>query len=86
MMRDGLCPICHSHDVYKRESAWYLSGGDKTGIKMLHENYAEVTAVPTVYLCTDCGYFENYIEDSDALDLARRYWERADKRDGEDLL
>lgn len=86
MMRDGICPKCKSHDVYKRDNAWYLSGGDKTGIKMLHENYAEVTAVPTVYLCTDCGYFENYIEDIDALDLARRYWARADNRDGEDLL
>jgi hypothetical protein len=63
-----------------------MNGGDKTGIKMLHENYAEVTAVPTVYLCTDCGYFESYLEDENALDLARRYWARADNRDGEDLL
>jgi len=86
MMKDGMCPVCKSNDVYKRDNAWYLSGGDKTGIKMLHENYAEVTAVPTVYLCTDCGYFENYIDDEHALDLARRYWERADNRDGEDLL
>ena len=86
MMRDGICPICNSRDVYKRDNAWYLNGGDKTGIKMLHENYAEVTAIPTVYLCTDCGYFENYIEDEGALDLARRYWSRADNRDGEDLL
>ncbi|MGB7337383.1 MAG: hypothetical protein WBC91_00710 [Phototrophicaceae bacterium] len=85
-MRAGICPKCGSHDVYKRHNAWYLSGGDKTGIKMLHENYAEYTAVPTVYLCTDCGYFESYLEDDHALDLASRYWSRADNRDGEDLL
>jgi predicted nucleic-acid-binding Zn-ribbon protein len=73
-MREGLCPKCGSKHVRRRENAWYLSGGEKTGIKMLHENYAEYTAVPTVYLCTDCGYFESYIEDAKALGLARRYW------------
>lgn len=78
MMRDACCPKCGSHEVYKRQSAWYLSGGNKTGIKMLHENYAEVTAVPTVYLCTDCGYFESYVEDENVLALARRYWDKAD--------
>ena len=75
-MRDGCCCKCGSKQVRRRENAWYLSGGDKTGIKMLHENYAEVTAVPTVYLCTDCGYFESYVEDNHALGLARRFWEK----------
>ncbi len=76
-MRNGVCPQCGSHEVYRRPNAWYLSGGDKTGIKMLHENYAEMTAVPDVYLCVDCGYFESYIHDRKALELARRYWEPA---------
>jgi len=80
-MRNGICPQCGSDQVFKRGNAWYLSGGDKTGIKMLHENYAEYTAVPTVYLCTGCGYFESYIEDRKALELARRYWTRADDRE-----
>lgn len=80
-MRNGICPQCGSDEVYKRNNAWYLSGGDKTGIKMLHENYAEYTAVPTVYLCAHCGYFESYIEDPKALGLARRYWTRADEQD-----
>jgi hypothetical protein len=77
-MREGICPKCGSKQVRRRENAWYVSGGDKTGIKMLHEKHAEVTAVPTVYLCTDCGYFESYIEDAKALGLARRYWAKYD--------
>ena len=80
-MRDGCCPKCGSKQVRRRENAWYLSGGDKTGIKMLHENYAEVTAIPTVYLCTDCGYFESYVEDMHALGLARRFWEKPSKQE-----
>lgn len=82
-MRDSICPVCGSNEVYLRDRAWYVGNGEKSGIKILHEQFAEMTAVPTIYLCADCGYFESYIEDRKALELARRYWKRADGQPNE---
>lgn len=75
-MLDGICPVCGSDAVFQRDNAWYVGNGDKSGIKILHEQFAEMTAVPTIYICVDCGYFENYVEDPKALELVRRYWKR----------
>jgi predicted nucleic-acid-binding Zn-ribbon protein len=54
-MKNGICPKCNSTAVYFKEYALaeVTLDGKNTG-------YVN-------YVCTDCGYFETYITDREAL-------------------
>lgn len=61
-MKDGKCPKCGSENVYTREGGihyeqhWiYL---DTVGSEWKACKYDS-------YICTECGYFENYIREKD---------------------
>ena len=54
-MKSGVCPKCDSSNVYFKEYA-------------LDNVTLDGKSVPYVdYICTNCGYFETYITDKDAL-------------------
>ncbi|MCI0550527.1 MAG: hypothetical protein L0287_06205 [Anaerolineae bacterium] len=54
-MKSGTCPKCNSSSVYFKEYALYKVILDGRGVEYVG------------YVCTDCGYFETYITDKDAL-------------------
>ena len=54
-MKSGICPKCNSANVYFKP--YELSE------VRLHLKKVECLD----YVCTDCGYFETYITDKDAL-------------------
>lgn len=54
-MKNGKCPKCSSANVYHKEYA--LEEVNLDGKKAEH----------MAYLCIDCGYFETYITDKEAL-------------------
>ncbi len=54
-MRNGKCAKCNSSNVYFKDQ-------ELAEIRM---NTKQVQY--TAYLCADCGYFETYITDKDAL-------------------
>lgn len=54
-MKNGKCPKCNSSSVYFKEYALDMVTLDGKRVEYVN------------YLCTDCGYFETYITDKDAL-------------------
>lgn len=54
-MKSGKCPKCNSSNVYFKEYAL-------NSVSLDGKRVASVD-----YICTDCGYFETYITDKDAL-------------------
>ncbi len=60
-MKTGQCPKCKSHDIYCS-----LDGGGIGEEFSLHVSI-EDAMIPTeewqTFLCTACGYFENYLLD-----------------------
>jgi hypothetical protein len=54
-MKNGICIKCNSSHVYVKE--YELGTITLNGNRIANESY----------VCTDCGYFETYITDRDAL-------------------
>ena len=54
-MKSGTCPKCNSTHVYFKD--YELAEVRMNGKQVQY----------TAYICTDCGYFETYITDSNAL-------------------
>lgn len=54
-MKNGICPKCNSANVYFKP--------DELREVRLHLKKVECVD----YVCADCGYFETYITDKDAL-------------------
>jgi RNase P subunit RPR2 len=54
-MKNGTCPKCNSTSVYFKPYAL-----DKVTLNGKGVEYAN-------YVCADCGYFETYITDANAL-------------------
>ena len=71
-MKSGTCPKCQSLNVFKKKKGVTYEGGVYvyTGI---------ITAASPImsYVCTDCGYFENYIDDQGKLADVANKWQRA---------
>lgn len=54
-MKNGTCPKCKSSNVYFKAYAL-----DNVTLDGKNVEYVD-------YVCTDCGYFETYIEDKNEL-------------------
>jgi hypothetical protein len=69
-MKDGTCPRCQAKTVYAQRNGIYSGRGSpyvKTG--------AMNAASPVdSYLCTTCGYYENYVVDPPKLAEVARLW------------
>ena len=72
-MQNGQCPKCDSTEVYKKMNG--IIGGDKKvyvkGLSMLTSPSDHLTI-----LCTECGYYEDYIFDKDVLQKVRGKWDK----------
>ena len=71
-MKNGRCPKCGSTTVH------YRPGGLGFGNQNMIYVYADKNlASSTVsYVCTACGYFEEYLTDKDALALVAAKWSK----------
>jgi hypothetical protein len=69
-MREGKCPKCSSVTVYTRK------GG--VGDTHIHVDTSFLSLPVEIisFVCTTCGYFENYISDRDKLADVAKKWER----------
>ena len=54
-MKNGICPKCNSSNIYFKPY--------ELREVRLHNKLVEYTD----YVCSDCGYFETYITDKDAV-------------------
>ena len=71
-MKNGVCPKCNSKTIYSQPQAVYFyqghlhvsTGSQSSGVQF------------TSYVCTACGYFENYITDQSKLAEVASKWKK----------
>jgi len=70
-MRNGFCSKCSSATVYSKAGGVGISDNGQ-----IHVYTGRISkAVPYVsFVCTTCGYFENYIADRDKLADVAKNW------------
>ena len=72
-MLNGQCPRCNSGAVYRRKNG--IISGDKhiyvTGLGFSSSRSDKMT-----YVCTACGYYENYIIDKSICGKITAKWEK----------
>jgi hypothetical protein len=68
----GVCPKCESFEVYRRRTGMVSDSGVYLWLGLL--KYIEIDT----YVCTNCGYIENYTADKKQLAQIARHkkWER----------
>jgi predicted nucleic-acid-binding Zn-ribbon protein len=73
-MEHGQCPKCDSSEVYERRGGMTSSHGI-----IIHLGLFKFLEIRT-YVCTNCGYIENYTADKSYLpDIAQSSkWNRVD--------
>ena len=65
MKKHGVCPKCASQGIATIKSEF----GTRNKIMIELLTFADVTR----YICTSCGYMEQYIEDEKALEKLRSH-------------
>ena len=68
-MKNGICPKCHSTQVYRGVSTEGegLSAGTYNTIIEIDSGKSQVTLWVDTYVCCACGYLEMYVANRDGL-------------------
>ncbi len=64
-IRDGICPNCQSTEIY-----WQEETDEDNRIRVDWRR----TVKPLIYVCTQCGYVQRFIQAED-IDIIREKWE-----------
>ena len=78
-MKNGQCPRCGSTNVYTRQNG-IKSQGDWWGLTTTPPGSTFTVYLRSdvdTYLCTSCGYFENYVLDEGKLAEVPQKWNKA---------
>ncbi len=73
-MKNGQCPRCGSNNVRKRRQGIEYEQSMRLGITIRTDEGGGPIPLEN-YVCTDCGYFENYIADRNKLEQIARQWD-----------
>lgn len=66
-MKNGICPRCGKAEVY--------AGLHTIGTRFIKISFWEDARV-IQYVCTSCGYIEDYVEDESRLEVIREKWSK----------
>ena len=71
-MKNGKCPRCDSSEIYHKING-IISGNKKIYVRVsiLSPETGKVT-----YVCSSCGYYENYICDKNILSKIKEKWDK----------
>ena len=72
-MLDSRCPRCNSRAVYKMLNG-IISGEKNVYVRGL--GFSSPKTDRMTYLCTSCGYYENYLTDKSILQKVTQKWEK----------
>ena len=72
-MKNGICPKCNGSEVYVLPAKGPSNNFHRIPIEGL------ASAKLTQYICVDCGYVEEYIDDETKLEQIRQNWIRVKK-------
>jgi len=69
-MKNGTCPNCGSKNIYTQpKGAQFGSGGFFVNTSMVSKPISYDS-----YICVDCGLFQTYINDTNALAQVAEKW------------
>lgn len=71
MMKNGLCPKCQGTNIYTNHGA-KTTYGERSNLAVS----AFHSLLLDVYICTDCRYMEEYINDDQSLDKLKSKWNK----------
>jgi predicted nucleic-acid-binding Zn-ribbon protein len=71
-LRTGVCPKCRATTVYKK-----AEGVGFAERVVVRTGWLNAPSRYDSYICTTCGYFENYIADRGKLEEVARRWDPA---------
>jgi predicted RNA-binding Zn-ribbon protein involved in translation (DUF1610 family) len=74
-MKNGKCKNCGSEEIYRSVNG-IISGDKQVYVRNLSV-FSSGTNKMT-YICANCGYYENYIQDTEILNKITRKWEKVD--------
>jgi len=83
-MNKGVCPKCHSASVYTADNGTGIQRGETITLTLGGMLDGVATIKIRDYVCTNCGYWESYIEDPKTLvkigELAQagKRWKKAE--------
>jgi len=72
-MRNGTCPKCGNVTVFTRPDG--LKYAIQQGTVFVHTGFMTAASPAVSYICTTCGYFENYIADQSKLYEVSTTWQ-----------
>ena len=73
-MKNGTCPKCGSATVYSKTEG--LKYAVAKGVVFVHTSFMTMPSSAVSYICTTCGYFENYIADKNKLAEVAENWQK----------
>lgn len=71
-MRNGICPKCGSATVHSKTEG--LKYAVAKGVVFVYTSRLTMPSPAIAYVCTTCGYFENYIADQNKLSEVAKNW------------
>jgi len=73
-MKNGICPKCGNATVYTMNNG--VSFSPMSGVCFVRTGGATMASAATSYVCSRCGYFENYIADANKLTSVAKAWQK----------
>ena len=73
-MKNGMCPKCGSATIYSKTEGLKYSA--MKGVVFVETGHITVPSQTIAYVCTTCGYFENYITDQSKLTEVLENWQK----------
>ncbi len=75
-MRSGFCPKCKTPTVYRKWDGIYQG---KARVYVSTGNLMVTPSPVDCYICTRCGYFEQYVADAQKMSEITVTWEKVVK-------
>ena len=73
-MKNGKCPKCGSASVYSKTNG--IGYGPSNGRVNVYASMLTSPSQSIAYVCTTCGYFEDYIVDPAKLAEVAKAWQK----------
>ncbi|MDD3628036.1 MAG: hypothetical protein PHV06_12050 [bacterium] len=74
-MKKGICPKCGAETVYSKNDG--IKYSVMQGVVIVKTNtILNIPSSAISYVCTTCGYFENYITDKNKLSAVAKEWKK----------
>ena len=73
-MKKGICPKCGSATIFAKADGLKFSA--MKGLVFVETGGATMASAAVAYVCTTCGYFENYINDPNKLAVVEKNWQK----------